>query len=102
MPCHFRLSRNYFYLQPGEVYQYDEEHPFIHPTSGMPVSHAVMMVGGGQLPLPHAVQGTPRFRVHTIMQNSEGETFGFGGRGKVLTRSLKGLYRVMIFEDKKT
>ncbi|KAK1648046.1 hypothetical protein QYE76_065851 [Lolium multiflorum] len=95
MPCHFRLSRNYFYLQPGEVYQYDEKCPYIHKKSGLPVSHAVMMVGGGILPLPHAVDD-PQARFHTIFQNSEGETFGIGGRGKVLTCSLKGLYHVRI------
>jgi senataxin len=96
MPCHFRLSRNFFYLQPGEVYEYDRKHPYIHWKSDLPVSHAVMMVGGGKLPLPHAVQGTPQDQVHIMMQNSQGETFGIGGRGKVLLSSLGGLYLVSI------
>ncbi|CAO2144958.1 unnamed protein product [Urochloa humidicola] len=44
---HFMLSRNYYRLRPGEVYVYDPDTAIRHPISGLPASHAAMMIGIG-------------------------------------------------------
>ncbi|KAL6637249.1 hypothetical protein ACP70R_024821 [Stipagrostis hirtigluma subsp. patula] len=44
----FRVSRNYFYLKPGETYKYDKSIPYIHAKSGLPGAHAVMVIGHGK------------------------------------------------------
>ncbi|GJN37103.1 hypothetical protein PR202_gb26027 [Eleusine coracana subsp. coracana] len=43
----FRVSRNYFRLKPGEPYIYDKNIPYTHPKSGLPASHAAMVIGMG-------------------------------------------------------
>lgn len=91
---HFRVSWNFFYLRPGEIYQYDEKTPIIHAKSGLPASHAVMMLGTGRGPNPDPQR-------HVLIQNSEGVLFGIGGVGKVSRDSVKGVYQIII-EDQQT
>lgn len=95
MACYFRVSPNFFYLKPGDCYEYDEKNPYIHPKSGLPVSHAVMGIGFGMLPSP-----VPKGKTQTtiIFQNSAGSVFGFDGIGKVRKQSVRGAY-IMNAED---
>ncbi|KAF0896794.1 hypothetical protein E2562_028092 [Oryza meyeriana var. granulata] len=81
MVGHFRVSRNYFYLKPGEIYMYDKTRPYIHAKSNLPVSHAVMVIGDGRKPMAPAANGTsqPLYNEHVMIQNSEGKRFGIDG-----------------------
>nr|TKW40193.1 hypothetical protein SEVIR_1G230100v2 [Setaria viridis] len=96
----FRVSRNYFYLKPGETYVYDVSIPYIHPKSFLPASHAVMVIGHGKQPLTATAEGTseaarPR---HVNIQNSYGRRFGVNGFGRVSRCSLRGLYKITVPE----
>jgi senataxin len=91
MACNFRLSRNYFDLRPGEVYVYDRLCSYIHARSGMPVSHAVTVIGhGGQ---ETRLQGPVR---HVHFQNSEGKRSGDDGFGRVARDLVRRLYRLTV------
>jgi senataxin len=93
MACNFRLSRNYFRLRPGDVYVYDSRFPYIHPISGLPVSHAAMVIGHGGQQQPPPAKGPVR---HVHIQNSEGERFGDDGFGRVDRDTVHGLYRLTL------
>jgi senataxin len=95
LACHFRLSTNYFYLKPGECYEFDETKAYIHPISDMPASHAVMGTGFGVL--PSVSRG--KQLAHVTMQNSEGLRFGYDGSGTVMRQSLRGAYTMCPEED---
>ncbi|KAL6654461.1 hypothetical protein ACP70R_007926 [Stipagrostis hirtigluma subsp. patula] len=96
----FRVSRNYFYLKPGETYKYDKSIPYIHAKSGLPGAHAVMVIGHGkQQPSPEEAKGTSGQSIllrHVHFQNSEGRRFGIDGFGRVFRCSLRGLYHVTL------
>ncbi|TVT97390.1 hypothetical protein EJB05_57389, partial [Eragrostis curvula] len=93
----FRLSRNYFRLRPGEPYVYQKNIPYIHPKSGLPVSHSAMVVGHGKQPSPLESTSTEPPRLHHVnIQNSEGKRFGVNGFGRVTRGSLRGLYRITL------
>uniref|UniRef100_A0A0E0MHP9 DNA2/NAM7 helicase-like C-terminal domain-containing protein n=1 Tax=Oryza punctata TaxID=4537 RepID=A0A0E0MHP9_ORYPU len=103
MVGHFRVSRNYFYLKPGEIYSYDKSMPYIHAKSNLPVSHAVMVIGDGREPMASAANGTcsselPLYREHVMIQNSEGKRFGIDGLGRVDKLSFRGLYHITLPE----
>jgi senataxin len=97
----FRVSRNYFYLKPGETYAYDASIPYIHPKSFLPASHAVMVIGHGKQPPTTTAEGTseaacwPR---HVNFQNSYGRRFGVNGFGRLARRSLRQLYKITVPE----
>uniref|UniRef100_A0A0E0J507 DNA2/NAM7 helicase-like C-terminal domain-containing protein n=1 Tax=Oryza nivara TaxID=4536 RepID=A0A0E0J507_ORYNI len=93
----FRLSYNYFYLKPGEVYWYDKSKPYVHSRSNLPAAHAVMVIGHGKRMMDRG-GGTSNnvVRRHVVIQNSEGKRFGFDGTGRVLRRSLTHLYQMKI------
>ncbi|TVU23816.1 hypothetical protein EJB05_26199, partial [Eragrostis curvula] len=86
MVGHFRMSRNYYNLKPGQVYVDDKDQALLNPKSDQPASHAVMMIGIGR---------NVYFR-HLGMQNSEGRIFGINGLGRVGKQSVEGLYRIKI------
>jgi senataxin len=99
MPSSFRISRNYFYLRPGEVYSYDEKLPYIHSKTDLRASHAVMTIGTGHEDDQTEVgnedaqvetQETKKLR-HIVMQNSEGNLFGVDGKGRVDQNSIRQL-----------
>ncbi|KAL6599627.1 hypothetical protein ACP70R_045764 [Stipagrostis hirtigluma subsp. patula] len=95
----FRVSRNYFHLKPGEPYMYDKRFPYIHAKSCLPVAHAVMVIGHGKQTPLEEVKGTSEQSIllrHVHIQNSEGRRFGIDGFGRVLRRSLRGLYHVSL------
>uniref|UniRef100_A0A0E0MHP3 Uncharacterized protein n=1 Tax=Oryza punctata TaxID=4537 RepID=A0A0E0MHP3_ORYPU len=93
----FRLSYNYFYLKPGEVYMYDETKPFIHPKSNLAATHALMMIGIGKKQSKwNEKTKLPVFRRHMVMQNSEGKRFGMDGIGRISKNSVRGLYRIQV------
>uniref|UniRef100_K3YL01 Uncharacterized protein n=1 Tax=Setaria italica TaxID=4555 RepID=K3YL01_SETIT len=96
MVGHFLLSRNYFSLKPGQVYVFDKEKPFLHPKSGMAVSHAVMMIGVGHQPTAASGQ----LEHHMVLQNSEGRLFGINGIGKVCKKDVDGLYLIKVENEK--
>ncbi|BAT15063.1 Os11g0648500 [Oryza sativa Japonica Group] len=93
----FRLSYNYFYLKPGEVYWYDKSKPYVHSRSNLPAAHAVMVIGHGKRMMDRG-EGTSNnvVRRHVVIQNSEGKRFGFDGTRRVLRRSLTHLYQMKI------
>ncbi|TVU03933.1 hypothetical protein EJB05_50512, partial [Eragrostis curvula] len=92
MVGHFRMSRNYYNLKPGQVYVDDKDQALLNPKSDQPASHAVMMIGIGR---------NGYFR-HLGMQNSEGRIFGINGLGRVAKQSVEGLYRIKVWEMKGT
>ncbi len=94
MVGHFRVSRNYFYLKPGEIYSYDKRVPYIHAKSNLPVSHAVMVIGDGRHREPMASAANDR--EHVMIQNSEGKRFGIDGLGRVDKLSFRGLYQIIL------
>ncbi|TVU40495.1 hypothetical protein EJB05_13962, partial [Eragrostis curvula] len=97
MVCHFRLSRNYFYLKPKEPYWDDETKPFISSKTLKLASHAVMTIGDGKRTIhPANSSGKTSVRRHVDFQNSEGKRFGIDGLGKVLRRSVRGMYEMKI------
>lgn len=96
---HFRVSRNYFTLKPGEVYHFDANNAYLSPSSFIPASHAVMMIGSGDT---HIYTELPsgdiqhEKSVHVNFQNSAGKLFGDGGFGKIGSSSVRGLYQLTI------
>ncbi|KAM0915363.1 hypothetical protein ACQ4PT_010903 [Festuca glaucescens] len=82
----YRVSRNYFSLNPGEVYHYDSKMPYLSPRSSLPYAHAVMMIGSG----------TEVRKVHLNFQNSAGSLFGDNGFGKVGSSSVRGLHIIRV------
>uniref|UniRef100_J3N9W9 Uncharacterized protein n=1 Tax=Oryza brachyantha TaxID=4533 RepID=J3N9W9_ORYBR len=99
MVGYFRVSRNYFYLKPGEIYMYDKTRPYIHAKSNLPVSHAVMVIGDGRKPTASAANETsqlPTYNEHVMIQNSEGKRFGIDGLGRVDKPTLRRLYKITL------
>uniref|UniRef100_A0A0D9XUS6 DNA2/NAM7 helicase-like C-terminal domain-containing protein n=1 Tax=Leersia perrieri TaxID=77586 RepID=A0A0D9XUS6_9ORYZ len=93
----FRLSYNYFYLNPGQIYCYDQSKPYIHPKSNIPASHAVVVIGHGKRLMGHDKGANKTIiRRHVAIQNSEGKRFGFDGTGRVYRRSLRQLYQLKL------
>jgi hypothetical protein len=96
---YFRISRNYFYLKPGEIYHYDDTRPYLSPIYSLPASHVVMMIGSGvtntstELPSEDLQKQKD---IHLNFQNSAGKLFGDGGFGKIGSRSVRGLYQMKV------
>lgn len=89
----FKLSQNYIYYGPGDVYKYNPDLPILAPLTNKPASHAVMIVGGtetgGGRPLLHEDR-------HLVMQNSHGEYFGEKGIGRVNGSSIRYMYKIIL------
>ncbi|GJN05038.1 hypothetical protein PR202_ga22634 [Eleusine coracana subsp. coracana] len=93
----FKLSRNYYSVEPGHVYVYDEDMQIFHPKSGLPASHGAMMMGAGRRQTRWSDKTgscRPVYSSHMVMQNSEGETFGIDGIGRIGKNSIMELYRI--------
>ncbi|VAH73396.1 unnamed protein product [Triticum turgidum subsp. durum] len=96
---HFKVSRNYFTLKPGQVYHFDANNAYLSPSFLIPASHAVMMIGSGDT---HIYTELPsgdiqhEKSVHVNFQNSAGKLLGDDGFGKIGSSSVRGLYQLTI------
>ncbi|CAM0152696.1 unnamed protein product [Urochloa decumbens] len=89
----FKLSMNYNYCKPGEIYEYNPKEPILHPLTDRPASHAVMVIGG--IEASDKTQLLPKEH-HFVMQNSHGRYFGQNGIGRVRCSSIRHLYKVTL------
>lgn len=95
----FRLSRNYFNLNPRQPYIYDDKEPIISPKSKLPCSHAILLVGF----LPNKLSNKEKLAEggckvehmskNLVYQNSYGKLFGESdGFGVVVPSSVQRFY----------
>lgn len=79
----FGITKRYFSLQRGQVYDVPEDAVLETGPTGNKLTHAVVIVGYGVTP-----GGIPYY----AFQNSYGPTWGDDGFGMVTCRSIKQLY----------
>ncbi|TVU02615.1 hypothetical protein EJB05_29700 [Eragrostis curvula] len=89
----FRLSRNFFNLNPRKVYEFNARRPVVNPKNKLVRSHAIMFVG--VLP-SESSENEIAEQSELVYQNSAGKLFGEGGFGIVKFSSAKGFYQLIL------